>query len=71
MAGESKQPEVQPQRLINAADVILAHRQALATGTDEQRATGRKLLEQFTNTELMEAADFLRRLDMGPKHQRT
>lgn len=66
MAGENKHPDVQPMRLILAADIILAHREALATGTDEQRATGRKLLEQFTNTELMEAADFLRRIDMGP-----
>lgn len=71
MAGENKQPEVHPTRLILAADIILSHREALATGTDEQRATSRKLLEQFTNTELMEAADFLRRIDMGPKARRS
>ena len=59
--------EIHPIRLTDAADAIVAHRMALKNGDEQDKARAKALLERFTNSELLAGADFLRRMDMGPK----
>lgn len=66
MASENRS-EVHPVRLIDAADAIMAHRAAIRADDESAKARAKAILDKFTNSELLAGADFLRRMDMGPR----
>ena len=67
MASEPQPNDVHPVRLTHAADAIMRGRTAVNSDSPAEQARAKAEIEQYNKDELMTAADFLRRMGMGPK----